>query len=280
VINACKKGYPHNIVDTVVRANELAIHVKEFFVVIKPAYKRIPLTHFLPADPDLRNRTSAVYRKNADRLRASIREYGIIVPLLGYWEGEKVRIIDGMTRWLEGFQAGIEDAAALIYEEKPEGKQLDFAKIIVNDVRTDLTKIEKLDAMLETMKRYQLSLSELAKNTFKSRSQVWKDLSIVRHAIEPVKEMMMSGVLCGRQTTAISRLPAEEQLEMAKKAVNWAAETTEDKVAERLGGKKANKKQERIKAKGAFATIMEGVESAKALVVEINKWIKQAASTP
>jgi ParB/RepB/Spo0J family partition protein len=247
----------------------------------QPVLARISLTSFLRADPDHRDRESPSYRKNADRLRASIREFGIFVPLVGFREGPKVRLIDGNTRWIEAFQAGLEDAPVLVYETKPDAKQLDLAKIIINDVRADWTKWEKLQAMLNAMKEHNLSLREIGRLCSKSPSQMSKDLAPIKRAVEPVKEMVFSGKLCGRQGWSISRLPAEEQHEFALRAAGrWSAETTEEKVQERLGGKKSKKKRERVVAKGAFATIMDGVESAKALAVSLNKWIKDHAITP
>jgi ParB/RepB/Spo0J family partition protein len=242
----------------------------------KPTFERIPLPQLLPADPDLRIRAGTAYQTDFDRTVSSIREHGILVPLLVYREGDtrKYRIIDGTTRFYGAIASGVEEAPALVYAEKPDAKQLDFAKIIVNDLRSDLTKMEKLQAMLDMMKRHNLSLRELARQCFKSPSQLSKDFGAIRRAIESVKEMMLAGKLGARQTWAISRLPAEKQPEMANRAVNWSAETTEDKVNEALGGKKPKKKVKTIKVKGAVARLMEGVDGAKALAAELSRLIK------
>jgi len=102
---------------------------------------------------DLRNGISAtdsdIVRKTKEKssletLAASIKDQGLINPIVVYKNGEKYRLIAGERRSLASIIAGCSDIQAKILDVKPTPLKISVLQWIENIERTDLTLWEKL----------------------------------------------------------------------------------------------------------------------------------------
>ncbi len=103
-------------------------------------------------------------------LSESIKENGIIQPIVVTPKGNKFMIIAGERRFKAAKIAKIKEIPAII-RDIPEGKILEFA-LIENIQREDLLPIEEARALSSLLEKLKLSKTELAKRVGKSRSYV------------------------------------------------------------------------------------------------------------
>jgi len=236
------------------------------------------LVQFLPVLNDLRDRNTATYREFFDFLVADIREHGILVPLIGYYEGEKIRIIDGMTRFLAAVAAGVIDKIpVLVFLEKPDEGALKLSQVTVNALRQDLTPLEYAAVFVQLKELHGWSSdAEVARHVHKSRGEVSRIMSISSRLCPQAQELVKAGKLVPKGAYFISMLPdAVKQMAIASNAENMSAETIWEKVQIELGGKKPKAKKVNFRVKGGSATMTNGsVEAAKLLIAELQKWLR------
>jgi ParB family chromosome partitioning protein len=103
-------------------------------------------------------------------LSESIKENGIIQPIVVTPKDNKFMIIAGERRYKAAKLANIKEVPAIV-RDIPEDKILEFA-LIENIQREDLLPIEEARALSSLLENLNLSKTELAKRVGKSRSYV------------------------------------------------------------------------------------------------------------
>ena len=91
----------------------------------------------------------------------SIREHGIIEPLVVAKTPAGYQIIAGERRWRASRLAGLKTVPCLVKETTPQG-MLEMA-IVENVQRVDLNPIERAQAFIRLMEEFHLSNAEIAK---------------------------------------------------------------------------------------------------------------------
>ena len=82
--------------------------------------------------------------KRLEELAASIREHGIVEPILVRREGAKYRILAGERRWRAAQRAGLKEVPAIV-REASEREAFELA-LVENLQREDLNAIEEAEA--------------------------------------------------------------------------------------------------------------------------------------
>lgn len=106
-------------------------------------------------------------------LAASIREYGIIQPLIvteSPDQPQRYRLITGERRWRAARQAGISTVPAIVREATPQ-QRLELA-LVENLQRADLSPLEEAAAYNALVNEFGLTQAEVADRVGKSRSAV------------------------------------------------------------------------------------------------------------
>ena len=116
-----------------------------------------------------------------NELAESIREYGIIQPLVVKKQGPLYEIIAGERRWRAARLAGLKEVPAIIRELDAEtGTML---SIVENIQRADLNAVEEALAYQSLIDAYGLTQEQVAEKVAKKRSTVTNSLRILR--LEP-----------------------------------------------------------------------------------------------
>jgi ParB/RepB/Spo0J family partition protein len=248
----------------------------------EPVLKQCTLAQILMPLRDLRERTGAEYHAWFERLKANIKEHGIQVPLIGYEEGDKVRLGDGATRFTAALMLGLATIPVVVYPRKPSEEEMALGQLIVNSMRADMTPLEYARIYVDLMKAMGISQAELARRIHASPSQVAIRLAISQNLCADVQAMMVASQLSPRSAYAISRLPdPQQQIELAKRAIDlpMAVEDVEAAAAKILGKRERKPKPWKVKLGGVTATIrgdlMEGAESLIAKLQELVKRLKR-----
>jgi ParB family chromosome partitioning protein len=111
-------------------------------------------------------------------LVASIREKGVIQPLVVRHTGDHYQIIAGERRWRAAQKAGLKEVPVVI-QDVSEDWALEMA-LIENIQREDLNPIEEAEAYKHLMGTFDLSQEEVAKRVGRERPTVANALRLLR----------------------------------------------------------------------------------------------------
>lgn len=150
-------------------------------------------------------------------LADSIRQNGVLQPILVRRKGQKYEIVAGERRYQASKLAGLKEIPAVV-REIDDDKVFQLA-LIENLQRSDLSPIEEAKGYKQLLTSRSLSQEELAKILSKSRSTIANTLRLMDLPVE-VQHMMEQGLLTAGHARAILAVPSEEgRIKLAKKVV-------------------------------------------------------------
>ena len=150
-------------------------------------------------------------------LAASIREHGVIVPVLVMKQPDgRYMIIAGERRFRASRLAGKTTIPAVVKEYTKE--QAEEIALIENLQREDLNPMEAANAMKRLMEEYRLTQEELARKIGKSRPAITNTLRLLNLPDE-VAEYLRKGVISSGHARALLPLPPDTQLAFARRIV-------------------------------------------------------------
>lgn len=150
-------------------------------------------------------------------LSDSIRQNGILQPILVRKKGDKYEIVAGERRYQASKLAGLKEIPAIVREiDDAEVFQL---ALIENLQRSDLTPIEEARGYRQLLDTKGLTQEGLAKILSKSRSAIANTLRLMDLPQE-VQDMMEEGQITAGHARAILAVPTEEgRIKLAQKVV-------------------------------------------------------------
>jgi len=149
-------------------------------------------------------------------LAASIREKGIIQPLVVRRQEDHYQIIAGERRWRAAQKAGLREVPVVI-QDVSEDWALEAA-LIENIQREDLNAIEEAEAYRSLIEGFDLSQDEVAKRVGKDRSSVANALRLLRLPAK-VRGDVVAAVLSMGHARALLSLEADEDILEAREQV-------------------------------------------------------------
>ncbi len=175
-----------------------------------PGLAEIPISQIQPNPYQPRKTFNEA---SIEELARSVREHGIVQPLVVTRVGDKYKLIAGERRFRAAQKAGLTTVPALIKEMMQEGDALQIA-LIENIQREDLNPIEEALAYHQLHDDFQLTQEEISKRVGKERSTVANFLRLLKLP-DPVKKLLASGQLSmghARALLAIESPKKQEQL--------------------------------------------------------------------
>lgn len=150
-------------------------------------------------------------------LADSIRQNGVLQPILVRRKGQKYEIVAGERRYQASKLAGLKEIPAVV-REIDDDKVFQLA-LIENLQRSDLSPIEEAKGYKQLLTSRSLTQEELAKILSKSRSAIANTLRLMDLPVE-VQHMMEQELLTAGHARAILAVPSEEgRIKLAKKVV-------------------------------------------------------------
>ncbi|MDD2904185.1 MAG: ParB/RepB/Spo0J family partition protein [Syntrophales bacterium] len=147
-----------------------------------------------------------------EELALSIKEQGLIEPLVVVAKGEKFMLIAGERRWRACQMAGLESAPVRILEV--DDRQVAEMALVENIQRQDLTPLEEARAFKEMLDKNGYTKEELAQKLgFKQVWRVDERLSLLNLAPK-FQDALTFGVITPSQAFEISRLSGAEDQEV------------------------------------------------------------------
>ena len=153
-------------------------------------------------------------RKNFDdakmnELIASVREKGIIQPLVVRRQQDHYQIIAGERRWRAAQKASLHEVPVVI-QDVSEDTAYEIA-IIENIQREDLNPIEEAEAYRQLIERFDLTQDEASKRVGKDRSSVANSLRLLRLPAA-VREDVVVGTLTMGHARALLALDDDQDI--------------------------------------------------------------------
>ncbi len=171
-------------------------------------------------------------------LASSIKEHGIIEPVVLRPSQPGYELVAGERRWRAARLAGLKTIPAVVRDL--DDRQTMFFALIENMQREDLNAIEEARALRELMDTFGLNQEEAAKSVGKSRSYVTNALRLLKLP-DNVLDLVENGKLSAGHARAIAGLKGRElQLQAAAAAVEggWSVRQIEQYTGEKKPAKK------------------------------------------
>jgi ParB family transcriptional regulator, chromosome partitioning protein len=162
--------------------------------------------------PNARNPRRVFSDTELDELVASLRERGIIQPIVARsmrGANDSYEIIAGERRWRAAQRAGLHEVPVVIIEAT-DAEALQIA-IIENVQRADLNPLEEADGYRALMDEFHNNQEDIARIIGKSRSHVANTLRLLKLP-ETVKAHIHSGKLSAGHARMLIGQPNAEQL--------------------------------------------------------------------
>ena len=161
-------------------------------------------------------------RKNFDEeslqeLADSIKQYGILQPLIVQKKGNHYEIIAGERRWRAAKLAGITDVPVLIREYDKQ-QTMEIA-LIENVQRADLNPIEEAQAFQQLIQEFHLTQEEIANRVSKNRATITNSMRLLKLDVR-VQDMLADGKISSGHARALLGLEeGERQYQVAVKII-------------------------------------------------------------
>lgn len=140
-------------------------------------------------------------------LSDSIKQFGVIQPLIVQKKDKYYEIIAGERRWRAAKQAGLKEIPVIIKNYTPQ-EVMEIA-IIENIQREDLNPIEEAIAYQNLIKEFNLKQDEVAERVSKSRTAVTNTMRLLKLS-EKVQQMLIDDMISGGHARALLAIEDDE----------------------------------------------------------------------
>ena len=141
-------------------------------------------------------------------LSESIKQFGILQPLLVSDKGDYYEIIAGERRWRAAKLAGLKEVPVIIKEFNDQ--QVVEISLIENIQREDLNPIEEAMAYKRLINEFKLKQDSIAERVSKSRTAVTNSLRLLK-LDERVQQMLIDEMISAGHARAILAIPDKDK---------------------------------------------------------------------
>lgn len=142
-----------------------------------------------------------------EELSGSIKEYGVLQPIILKDNGDNYTIIAGERRYRAAQLAGLEEIPAVI--KAMEDQEAALVALVENVQREDLNFLEEARAYKKLMDDFGLTQSEIAEKVNKKQSTISNKIRILALP-EDIQEKILLNKLTERHARALLKLKDEE----------------------------------------------------------------------
>ena len=218
------------------------------------------------------NRTQP--RKNFDEdalseLSESIKQFGIIQPLVVQKKDDYFEIIAGERRWRAAKLAGLKEVPVIV-KDYSEQEVVEIA-LIENIQREDLNPIEEAQAYKRLLTEFNLKQDQLAERVSKSRTAITNSMRLLKLSDE-VQQMVIENIISSGHARALVVIEDEKlQLQMATKIMDERLSVREtEKLVKSIMSPKQKKIVPEIENKFVYEDIENKIKEIVGTKVKVN----------
>lgn len=200
-----------------------------------PGVATLPVD-MIDTNPDQPRQTFA--DAEMEGLISSVREHGVLQPLVVTRHGTGYRLIAGERRLRAARAAGLTEVPVVL-REQPERHESLALSLIENIQRHDLNALEEADAYRRLLEDFSLSHEAIARQVGKSRTHVTNAMRLLSLA-PAVQGALLSGAVTAGHARAIAGLPENLQEEALRRVLKGQISVREtEALARELAGRRA-----------------------------------------
>lgn len=185
---------------------------------------RETFVHISEIEPNKSQPRKKFDEDSLQELADSIKQYGVIQPLILQKRDKYYEIIAGERRWRAARLAGLKDVPAIIKDYSP--REVVEIALIENIQREDLNPIEEAQTYQRLIEEFNLKQDELAERVSKSRAAVTNAMRLLK-LDNRVQQMLIDDTISSGHARAI--LPIEDM----NKQYNTACKIFDEKLSVR-----------------------------------------------
>ena len=194
-----------------------------------------------------------------NELAESVKNYGVLQPLLVQKKGSFYEIIAGERRWRAAKAAGLKEVPAVLKEySKQEAMEI---SLIENVQRADLNPIEEALGYKQLINEFGLTQEEIAIRVAKSRVAITNTMRLLK-LDEQIQNMLIQGIISSGHARALLSLEdTMMQLKAAKEILDKKLSVREtEKLVKRMHKEVSGEKKEEKKKDETLALIYQNLE--------------------
>lgn len=148
-------------------------------------------------------------------LSDSIKQHGIVQPLVVAKQKDYYEIIAGERRWRAAKMAGLKEVPVVIKDYSPQ--EIMEVALIENIQREDLNPVEEAKAYQNLIKEYNLKQEEVAERVSKSRSAITNSLRLLKLNERVLDFLIQETISSGHARALLALEDSEKQVSVAEK---------------------------------------------------------------
>lgn len=204
-------------------------------------------------------------------LSESVKQYGILQPLLVSNKKDYYEIIAGERRWRAAKLAGLKEVPVIVKEFSAQ--ELVEISLIENIQREDLNPVEEAMAYKRLMDEFHLKQDEIADRVGKSRTAVTNSMRLLKLSAK-VQQMLIDEMITAghaRAILAVSDMEKQESLAMRVFDEKLSVRETEKLVKAVLAPPKEKKSHSYSAEDAAYENLEEKMKSIMGTKVLIHR---------
>lgn len=180
-------------------------------------------------------------QEKLEELARSIKEHGVIQPIVLVREEKGYKIIAGERRWRAAKMAGLSEMPAVLMTVT-EMQVMELA-LIENLQREDLNEVEAAVAYRELMDRFQLTQQDIAQRIGKSRTAIANTLRLLNLPENMQKLIRSNGISAGHGRCLLSLEGTKQEVLLQKILKDQLSVREAEKLAQSMKKEPAPKKK-------------------------------------
>jgi ParB family chromosome partitioning protein len=179
-------------------------------------------------------------------LASSIKEQGIVQPIVVVSRGEYFEIVAGERRWRAASLAGLERVPVTVREKSSDRDMLEAA-LVENLQREDLNPLEAAEAYARLREEFELTQEKIADRVGKDRTTIANSLRILKLPVSVRDRIRDKSLSAGHAKALVALTSADDQERLSEEIIRRALSVrqTEKRVARMAAGEKVRHEKRR-----------------------------------
>jgi len=193
-------------------------------------------------------------------LAESIKEKGILEPLIVRRIEQGYELIVGERRWRAAQRAGLKEVPVLVKEA--EGREALELSLIENLQRENLNPVEEAQAFKRLTEEFNVSQGELATRLGKDRTTITNALRLLKLPLEVRNQLLQNRITSGHARAILSLETKEKQKELCSRIIQKGLSVREAEAIAKRWSEKPKKKGPSDRRRGELESQLNSLQDS------------------
>ena len=193
-------------------------------------------------------------------LAESIKEKGILEPLIVRRVDQGYELIVGERRWRAAQKAGLKEVPVVVKEA--QGREVLEISLIENLQREDLNPIEAAEAFKHLIEAFNISQEDLSKRIGKDRTTITNTLRLLKLPLEVRNQLLQNRITSGHARALLSLENKEKQKELCALIIKKGLSVREAEAIAKRWSEKPKKPIAPVKKQGDLESQLSSLQDS------------------